>query len=143
MTGDPPLNQVVSRTWEAGARGACQRINWTTGVFRADNRDDILFVTSEQTGFGYFRNFGQTRRKGVELDAHRQVRSITIGAEYTFPSATYESPEAVDGQGNSTNDAAADGEPGRLLCPRIAGPRCTPPSGPSRRNQNVRNSVQC
>ena len=39
-------------------------------MFRADNRDDILFVTSGQTGFGYFKNFGETRRQGFELSVN-------------------------------------------------------------------------
>ena len=81
-------------------------------MFRSDNHDDILFVLSDQTGFGYFTNFGETRRKGLELGAHSQLGRVTIGAGYTFLSATYESDETVNGESNSTNDAAEDGEPG-------------------------------
>ena len=40
------------------------------------------------------------------------VGRVTIGAGYTFLSATYESEETVNGESNSTNDAAEDGEPG-------------------------------
>ena len=44
MAGDPPLDQVVARTWEAGrARAAERSVHWSAGWFRADNRDDILF----------------------------------------------------------------------------------------------------
>ena len=81
-------------------------------AFRAENRDDILFVTSEQTGFGYFRNFGETRRQGLEVGARSQVGRVTLGAGYTFLRATFESEETVNGESNSSNDAAADGEPG-------------------------------
>ena len=91
MAGDPPLEQVVTRTWEAGARGRPRGLNWSAGVFRADNRDDILFVTSGQTGFGYFKNFGETRRQGLELGAHRQLGRVTVGGGYTLLIATYES----------------------------------------------------
>ena len=112
MAGDPPLDQVVTRTWEGGARGVFRGVNWSAGVFRADNHDDILFVLAGQTGFGYFKNFGQTRRKGLELGAHSQIRRVTLGAGYTFLAATYESEETVNGEGNSTNDAAEDGGPG-------------------------------
>jgi outer membrane receptor protein involved in Fe transport len=112
MAGDPPLDQVVTRTWEAGGRGAYRGLNWSAGVFRSDNQDDILFVLSDQTGFGYFRNFGETRRKGLELGVHSQIERITIGAGYTFLAATYESEEVVNGENNSRNDAAEDGEPG-------------------------------
>ena len=113
MAGDPPLDQVVTRTVEAGVRGSiAARRAGTPGVFRADNRDDILFVTSEQTGFGYFKNFGETRRQGIELGAQRRIGRVTLGAGYTFLNATFQSEETVNGESNSTNDAAQDGEPG-------------------------------
>ena len=68
MAGDPPLRQVVTRTFEAGARGRLRsNLRWNAGWFRAGNRNDILFVSSEQTGFGYFKNFGKTLRQGFEL----------------------------------------------------------------------------
>jgi outer membrane receptor protein involved in Fe transport len=112
MAGDPPLDQVVTGTWEAGGRGVFRGINWSAAAFRASNRDDILFVLSGQTGFGYFKNFGETRRKGLELGAHRQIGGGTIGVGYTLLSATYESEERVNGESNSTNDAAEQGDPG-------------------------------
>ena len=47
MAGDPPLQQVVTRTLEAGVRGSQgTESKMERGWFRADNRDDILFVTS-------------------------------------------------------------------------------------------------
>jgi outer membrane receptor protein involved in Fe transport len=77
-------------------------------VFVAENRNDILFVMSDQTGFGYFRNFGQTRRQGFELGARAQAGRIAGGADYTFLRATFESEEHVNGDSNSTNDAAEE-----------------------------------
>ena len=63
LAGDPPLKQVVTRTLDAGARGGWEnRLNWSVGWFRAQNDDDLLFVSSTSTGFGYFKNFGVTRR---------------------------------------------------------------------------------
>lgn len=107
-----PLNQVVTRTVEGGIRAGSSRLAWYAGAFRAENRNDILFVTSEQTGFGYFKNFGKTRRQGLELGARSQVGRLTFGAGYTFLSATFESEEAVNGESNSTNDTAEAGERG-------------------------------
>ena len=105
-----------SRSSHARSKAACVaaygRVNWSAGVFCADNRDDILFVTSEQTGFGYFKNFGETRRQGLELGAHSQVGQVTMGAGYTFLAATYESEETVNGESNGSNDEAQEGEPG-------------------------------
>jgi outer membrane receptor protein involved in Fe transport len=112
MAGDPPLDQVVTRTVEAGLRGTHHGFSWAAGVFRAANQDDILFVMSDQTGFGYFRNFGDTRRQGVELDARTTVGRLTVGAGYTFLHATFESEETVNGESNGSNHEAEEGEPG-------------------------------
>jgi outer membrane receptor protein involved in Fe transport len=109
LAGDPPLEQVVTRTIEAGVRGVKGIVNWNAGVFHADNSNDILFVASEQTGFGYFRNFGRTRRQGVELGLDARKGRIGGGAGYTWLDATFQSEEIVNGTGNSSNDAAAHG----------------------------------
>ena len=120
MTGDPPLDQVVTRTIEAGLRGT-RRVRWNASYFRALNRDDILFVMSEQTGFGYFRNFGRTRRQGLELGADSQIGPVTLGAGYTLLDATFQSEETLNGESNSTNDAgfglagSIDIEPGARM----------------------------
>lgn len=106
MAGDPPLDQVVTRTLETGVRGLfANRVAWNVGVFRADNRDDIMFVADDAAGFGYFKNFGKTRRQGVELGVTSQLGPVYAGANYTYLDATYRSSEQVLGQGNSTNEA--------------------------------------
>jgi len=112
MAGDPPLEQVVTRTVEAGFRGLRGTTSWTIGAFRAANANDILFVASEQTGFGYFRNFGETRRQGIEADIVHRLPRVTLRVGYTFLDATYQSPEVVNGESNSTNDAAENGNRG-------------------------------
>ena len=113
LAGDPPLDQVVTRTFEAGVRArAGARVSWNASWFRAENQDDILFVASEQTGFGYFRNFGETRRQGLELGLTSRAGRVTFGAGYTFLDATYQSDEVVSGSANSTNEEAEDGAPG-------------------------------
>jgi outer membrane receptor protein involved in Fe transport len=111
MAGDPPLNQVVTRTWEAGARGTSRGVRWNAGLFRSDNRGDILFVLSEQTGFGYFRNFGETRREGLELGASGRLGRLTIGAGYTRLAATFGAKKRSTAR-QCTNDSAEAGEPG-------------------------------
>jgi outer membrane receptor protein involved in Fe transport len=112
MAGDPPLDQVVTRTLEAGLRGTRHAFTWSAGFFRARNDDDILFVMSEQTGFGYFRNFGETRRQGLELDARATKGPVTFGGGYTFLDATFQSEETVNGESNGSNDEAEEGDPG-------------------------------
>jgi outer membrane receptor protein involved in Fe transport len=113
LAGDPPLKQVVTRTIEAGLRGGTKSaFGWNLGVFRADNKDDILFVADNQAGFGYFKNFGRTRRQGVEAGLTLRAGGLNLGANYTYLDVTYRSTEIVDGSANSSNDQAAAGLPG-------------------------------
>jgi outer membrane receptor protein involved in Fe transport len=113
MAGDPPLEQVVTRTLEAGVRGSGEKsLRWSAGWFHAVNRDDILFVASEQTGYGYFKNFDKTRRQGMELEASGRLGRMTLGGSYVLLDATFQSEEAVNGTGNSTNEEAQEGTPG-------------------------------
>jgi outer membrane receptor protein involved in Fe transport len=114
LGGDPPLNQILTRTLEAGLRGGSEEdhFSWAAGWFRALNRDDILFAASTQTGFGYFKNFGRTLRQGAEISVNGRFWKLNLGGGYTFIGATYQSPETVNGFGNSTNDQALSGAPG-------------------------------
>ncbi len=112
MAGDPPLAQVVTTTFEAGLRGLNGPLRWNLSLFRADNRDDILFVADNAAGFGYFRNFGRTRRQGLEAGVTARVGSATLGFNYTWLDATFRSAERVNGGSNSSNDAALGGFPG-------------------------------
>jgi outer membrane receptor protein involved in Fe transport len=108
MAGDPPLRQVVTRTWEAGLRGTGMGgTHWHAGVFRAENADDILFVADDAAGFGYFRNVGRTRRQGVELGLARRTGRVELNADYTFLEATFRSAERINAAANSS--AGADG----------------------------------
>jgi outer membrane receptor protein involved in Fe transport len=108
MAGDPPLNQVITRTVEAGVRGLVGgNVSWNAGVFRADNRDDIMFVADDTSGFGFFQNFGKTQRQGIELGLNARIGAFDVGAHYTLLDATYRSEEEVLGEGNSTNEGGA------------------------------------
>jgi outer membrane receptor protein involved in Fe transport len=110
LAGDPPLKQVVARTIEAGLRVERGKAFARAGLFRTTATDDILFVASPRTGFGYFRNFGSTRRQGLELVAGAALRGIDLSASYTLLDATYRSAEIVGGAGNSRNDQGPGGE---------------------------------
>jgi outer membrane receptor protein involved in Fe transport len=103
LAGDPPLAQVVTRTWEAGLRGGRRGFSWSAGLFRGTNSNDLLFVASTQTGFGYFKNFGETRRQGVELSTSVRLPRTTAGLGYSIVDATYQSPELIGAEGNSAN----------------------------------------
>jgi len=104
LAGDPPLKQVRTVTAEVGGRGTIFGLTWNLGVFRAENHHDILFVADDVSGFGYFKNFGRTRREGAELGLSRQWGPVSAGLNYTYLQATYRIAETIGGAGNSTND---------------------------------------
>jgi outer membrane receptor protein involved in Fe transport len=114
FAGDPPLKQVVTTSFEAGVRGvAAHALAWNLGVFRSENRNDLLFVADKASGFGYFKNFGETRRQGVEVGLSAKLaNAVTLGANLSLLEATYRSAETVGGAGNSSNEAALQGFPG-------------------------------
>jgi len=117
LASDPPLSHVVTGTWEAGLRGKpelpfAKNISWNAGAFRADNRNDILFVSSVELGTGYFQNFARTRREGFDADLDGRIGHVTWGLDYTYLLATYQSDAVVDGSANNTSDSALSGAPG-------------------------------
>lgn len=114
LAGDPPLKQVVARTVEAGVTVQAAGITMRVGAFRTISRDDILFVTDDASGYGYFKNFGRTRRQGFDVDLSGKLGPVRLSAHYTYLDATYRSPETVDGSGNSSNDADAPGFEGDI-----------------------------
>ena len=115
LAGDPPLKQVVARTIDLGANGSIGgHVRWNAGVFRTTNRDDILFVSDDQAGFGYFRNFGKTRRQGIEAGLRGTWPRLRAQIDYTYLDATFRSPETVNGEANSSNDGAGPGFEGAI-----------------------------
>ena len=113
LVSDPPLQQVVARTFEVGFRGNPDgRYRWNAGFFHTINNNDLLFIASPQTGFGYFQNFGRTRRQGVEAATTAHLRNLDACAEYTFLQATYQSTQVIESDSNSSNTNALGGEPG-------------------------------
>ena len=118
LAGDPPLAQVVAQTVEGGVTLTHGTVRLRAGAFRTVSRDDILFVASDQTGFGYFRNFGRTRRQGADLDLSARLGAIGLSAHYTLLDATYRSAETVGGAGNSSNDGPAPGFEGTIAIAR-------------------------
>ena len=117
LQSDPPLQQVVTDTWEVGLRGKpehsfARNVSWNVGVFQSENHNDILFVSSVALGTGYFQNFGKTRRRGWDASLDGRIGRITWGLDYTFLDATYQSQEVLNGSANNTSDSALSGYPG-------------------------------
>jgi iron complex outermembrane receptor protein len=73
LVADPPLKQVVSRTWQAGLRGATDaaggHLEWRLGGYWSQNSDDIIALASVIAGRGSFANVPKTRREGIEAEA--------------------------------------------------------------------------
>jgi outer membrane receptor protein involved in Fe transport len=109
LVSDPPLKQVVSRTYEFGLRHPDGGLRWSAGYFRSSNYNDLLFVASQATGYGYFQNFGKTRRAGIEASLAGRVKDLDAGAEYTFLQATYQSSQVIEADSNSSNSNARNG----------------------------------
>ncbi|MFA1289312.1 TonB-dependent receptor [Xanthomonas axonopodis pv. nakataecorchori] len=92
LQADPRLEQIISRTYELGARWtpSADR-NATLSVYRADNRDDILFLRAPDTQLGYFDNVGRTRYQGVDAALHLRSGDWQWWAGYSYLDATYRS----------------------------------------------------
>lgn len=104
MAGDPPLEKVVAKTFEVGARGKFTKdIRWTAAVYRTVNHDDIQFIATNATnGMGYFDNVGKTRRQGLDLGLSGAVDKFTWNAGYSYVNATYQTPIELVNEVNST-----------------------------------------
>ena len=89
---------MISHSFELGLRGHLasfggdQKLEWTAGLFRTENTDDILSVNSPQQGRGYFLNAGDTLRQGVELGVIYQERWLQAYANFAFIDATFRTP---------------------------------------------------
>ena len=118
FVADPPLEQVITRGTELGARGSFSLNNYTTnwntiGHF-SQNSEDILFVSSG-TGLssGYFKNFGKTNRLGLDMSM-KISRNNKVGFKsslinYSFLKATFQSAHTLPAANhpNGSNDIEA------------------------------------
>ncbi|NJB78257.1 TonB-dependent receptor [Xanthomonas arboricola] len=92
LQADPRLEQIISRTYELGARWTpSANTHATVSVYRADNRDDILFLRAPDTQLGYFDNVGRTRYQGADLALRLRSGDWQWSAGYSFLDATYRS----------------------------------------------------
>jgi outer membrane receptor protein involved in Fe transport len=111
FVGDPPLKQVVARTFEAGLRGASRvfegmQLTWNLGLFHTNTEDDIMFVSSPIIGRAYFQNVGNTRRQGIEAGAELRGGRWSAFVDYAYTDATFQSPLTLN---SPENPAATDG----------------------------------
>ena len=110
FTGDPDLKQVVSHTIEAGLRGrlrpaAGASLEWSIGLFRTNDDNDIAFVASSVPGLDFFQNVGQTRRQGLEAGLSWRGPRLRAWVNYAYTDATFQSPLTLDSPLNPGADA--------------------------------------
>ncbi|GGF78953.1 membrane protein [Azorhizobium oxalatiphilum] len=111
LVADPPLNQVVSHTYEAGLRGRHGAlgglVDWKVGFYRTDADDDIIALASPQTGYGYYTNVPSTRRQGFEASVQYASGPWMFYANYSYIDATFQFSGALS---SPNNPSAVDGE---------------------------------
>ncbi len=115
---DPPLEQVVASTVEAGVRGSGRYLDWSLGVFQSTNRDDIIFISAGPfTNSGFFDNVGETSRDGVELMLNGTVGSrASWFLNYTWLRAEFDENLLLSSPNNPlADDGQVRVEPGDRL----------------------------
>ncbi len=112
MAGDPPLDQVVTKTFEGGLRGnLTPEVSWTFSAYRSENHDDIHFISSSPTGLGFFDNVGKTRRQGFDAALNGKIDAFSWVLGYSFVKATYQSGLTLVNEVNSSaQDFDGNGE---------------------------------
>ncbi|MBS0642177.1 MAG: TonB-dependent receptor, partial [Proteobacteria bacterium] len=96
FVGDPNLQQVIARTWEAGIRGSFApvegtRLTYALSLYRSTLNNDIAFINSETQGRAYFANVGQTRRQGFDASVQFRSGAWLAYLGYSYIDATYQS----------------------------------------------------
>ncbi len=118
---DPPLKPVVAHTLEAGVRARSGAVPgagsgtsdpalaWDASLFRTVLRDDIQFIASGgATNAGFFRNVGETERRGFDLGASAAFGRIRLAGNYTRVDARFLSDFREHSPNNSAADATGD-----------------------------------
>lgn len=104
---DPPLEKVVSQTFEAGVRGRLGSggagglgpVDWSASAYSATNVDDIIFVSAGVgLSSGYFRNVDETRRQGVDVSLRGSAGRFDWYANYGYVEATFQTALKVNAE---------------------------------------------
>lgn len=90
LQSDPYLEQVRSRTIEAGLRWHAGDAAVSASLYRTANRNDILFLSAGTTQQGYFSNFARTLHQGVDLAASRRFGTLEARVSYNYLDATFD-----------------------------------------------------
>ena len=106
MADDPPLNQVVAKTFEGGISGRMSAdTEWNMSIYHATNYDDILFVfANASNGMGFFTNVDETTRKGLDVGVSTKFDKLDLNINYGYVRAQYGTEFTMANEINSTSD---------------------------------------
>ena len=110
MADDPPLKQVIAKTFDFGARGYfTDSIKWNASIYHTMNHRDIQFLRAPAVlNHGYFANVGRTERQGLDLGLAGQLDQFKWNASYSFIRATYDNDMEFTSPANSTVQGATN-----------------------------------
>jgi len=114
MADDPPLKQVVAKTYDFGARGSLtDEVKWNASIYHAMNHQDLQFIRAgDSTSRGYYSNVGRTQRQGLDLGLSGQYDRFRWNASYSYIRATFDSDFSLV---NSANSSAPDDNPNKNI----------------------------
>lgn len=115
LVSDPKLDQVVSHTIEAGARGSYVlpqeygALTYKAGYYHVSSTNDILSEPSAITGQGYFVNVPETLRQGVEAGLGYTKGAWSFYGNYAYIDATYQFAGQLSSPNNPNAIVQANG----------------------------------
>jgi len=113
FVADPPLDPVVAKTFEFGARGQFpdhRKISWSAAVYHTKLQDDLLFTQTSSGSLGFFQNVGDTQRQRLELGLQGENGNVTWFAYYGYLKATYEVDTVLASIVNPAGTAVSKGD---------------------------------
>jgi len=123
FVGDPNLNQVVAKTYEAGLRGRAgdpqHMFTWNLDAYHTADTNDIIYETTVYNpNLAFYTNAGRTRRRGAEASLRYDQGQLHLRLGYAFTDATFQSPVLLN-----TSSPAADANGNEQVLPgdRIPG----------------------
>jgi outer membrane receptor protein involved in Fe transport len=110
MASDPPLKQVVAKTYDLGAKGNFGgNLKWNASVYQAVNHNDLQFIhAGTNSSLGYFDNVGKTKRQGLDLGLSANIDKLTLTGSYGFIRAVYDDSFTLVSESNSTGVTVDD-----------------------------------
>ena len=86
---DPPLDEVVAKSFEFGLRGQIGPVQHRLGYYHTTNNDDIIFQTTGRST-GLFANVDETLRQGFEAAFTGAIQQLDWSLSYSYVEATFE-----------------------------------------------------